>query len=614
VIINVMRRILQSAKCRSHQLAAGSAAAFAALAASAIARSASDVTPAEHAHQPVHRFTPSGLPPCRQPWTNVAAPASPAPLPRLGAVAEHRTHKEFELLRQPIPVSGASLPAHLLGANVRCMLGWCRLAIARAYSFGLYINDDALVGAVQASEAAAKERKQAADGVTGPPAPPVHADSKAAPDSLSQVLDWLTTRHLQHTANECSGGAVSAATATAGSPAMSPARGSTAAAGSSAAGAPELSLVLVMARDINGEHLAHGFKNSIINRLPGVEKRLRPAGGGSSPSTGTTGDAAAAESTGLALPDAAALKAAALASGRANLERDLDAERLPLLPPAAAAVAAATGAAASAPASASAPSAATPLAQVHAFAAAFNGLTFREGEEIVFTWQPAQGRVVTAFRQAPPSQQQQQPQPAAPAGAVTAAPPPAALPPVPPSRDLQTRVMDAASLASPLLARTLFEVYCGAASSNPVSWRAKATFEANWGAIADPRNGILVVDEQSPPALPQAQAGAGGRASAPTVAAAAAVAAAAGAGGSAPSERASELLGQLRGWAKRTLAGDGIPSAAAASAGSAVAALPGRAAAAVVVPPPAVEFSPCLAVREELLAAAVRREHTARSK
>jgi hypothetical protein len=248
---------------------------------------------------------------------------------------------------------------------------------------------------------------------------------------------------------------------------------------------------------------------------------------------------------------------------------------------------------------------------VHAFAAAFNGLTFREGEEIVFTWQPAQGRVLTAFRQAPPSQQQQQLS-AAPAGAASAATRPAALPPVPPSRDLQTRVVDAASLASPLLARTLFEVYCGAASSNPVSWRAKATFEANWETIADPRNGILVVDEQASTALPQAQAGAGGRASGGTAALTAAGAGAAEAGATAPAERASELFDQLRGWAKRTLVRDDIPSAAAA-----VAALPGAgtgSAAAVVAQPPAVEFSPCLAVREELLAAAVRREHTARSK
>jgi hypothetical protein len=508
------------------------------------------------------------------------------------------------------------MPAHLLGVNVRCMLGWCRLAIARAYSFGLYINDDALVGAVQASEAAAKERQQAADAVSGSPTQSLHTDSKAAPDSLSQVLDWLTTRHLQHAASERDAVAGPAAATTATSSAVTTTRGSTAAEGS----APELSLVLVMARDINGEHLAHGFKNSIINRLPGVEKRLRPAAG-SSTSTSTSGSAAAAESTGLTLPDAAALKAAALASGRASLERDLDAERLPLLSPSDAAVSAATGAATSAAAGASAapsaaPPAATPLAQVHAFAAAFNGLTFREGEEIVFTWQPAQGRVVTAFRQAPPSHQQQhqqqtQQQQAAPAGAAAAAAPPAALPPVPPSRDLQTRVVDAAALASPLLARTLFEVYCGAASSNPVSWRAKATFEANWGAIADPHNGILVVDEQSEAALPHAQAGVSGRVCVSTAAAAAA--AAAEADGSAPSERASELFSHLRGWAKRTLAGDGIPSAAAPSAGPAAGALPGRAAA-VAAPPPALEFSPCLAVREELLAAAVRREHAARSK
>ena len=73
-----------------------------------------------------------------------SAPAAPAD------ITEHRTGHRFLLSR------GATPAAHLLGANPRCMLGWCRVAAARAYAFGLYADADALARfEAAAAEAAA---------------------------------------------------------------------------------------------------------------------------------------------------------------------------------------------------------------------------------------------------------------------------------------------------------------------------------------------------------------------------------------------------------------------------------------------------------------------------
>lgn len=223
----------------------------------------------------------------------VAADADDAPATTLPptAVKEHRTGLEFPL-HLPSPAdapSGVIAPApargdaaHLLGCNTRCMLGWCRLAMARAYAFGLYVSDDAL-------EWGAAQARDAADG-TAP--------------TLAALLERKRT----------------------------------------APGSMELTLVLRMARDISGEHLAHGFQNSMAARLATRTKTALPA--------------AAAESG-----------AAALAIGRA----------------------AATGAPVPAIAPVSAPtfSADGPepaLAQLTRLAAAFNGFKFAVGDNLTFVW------------------------------------------------------------------------------------------------------------------------------------------------------------------------------------------------------------------------------------
>lgn len=225
----------------------------------------------------------------------------------LDVIAEHRTGHRFRTLRRasdaaaagdddavtdagaaarspPRALAGLTRDARLLGANVRCMLGWCRLAIARAYAVGVYADDAALEAALAA-----------APGSRG---------------GLSAVLD----------AKE-------------------------AGAGPGAAG--ELSLVLVMARDIAGAHLGHGFRSSGLSRL--ARRQPRAAGG----------DAAG---------DASGARAAALASGRGG---------------------------APAPGGAVPAAAESPTAELFALERALAGVDVRVGDELALVWRPDGSAVVT---------------------------------------------------------------------------------------------------------------------------------------------------------------------------------------------------------------------------
>lgn len=182
------------------------------------------------------------------------ADADAAPPP---ALREHRTGLEFALLRRDIPGS-SSREAFLLGTNVRCMLGWCRLAIARGYAFGLYADDAALAAAARVGAA------------TG-------AQAAGGGDPTAALLD------------------AKQADAT--------------------GGCGELALVLRMARDIPGGHLGHGFSNSVLARLKQLaarEGRVAAAAAIPAPDRAAalaTGQAAAAASSGGAATAVAALAA-----------------------------------------------------------------------------------------------------------------------------------------------------------------------------------------------------------------------------------------------------------------------------------------------------------------
>ncbi|RYY30857.1 hypothetical protein EON62_06660, partial [archaeon] len=160
----------------------------------------------------------------------------------LTALTERRTGQRFALHRRTVPApasdeeelmaagSGASHQQHCLGVSVRCMLGWCAFPPARGYAFGLYANDDAIAwGNLAAREAAAA-------GVT--------ADAQAG----RSFQDLLARK-----AQLASGVVVEEGEA----PLQS----------HKALHNAEVMLVLSMARDIAGEHLAHGFQNSLLWRL-----------------------------------------------------------------------------------------------------------------------------------------------------------------------------------------------------------------------------------------------------------------------------------------------------------------------------------------------------------
>lgn len=194
-------------------------------------------------------------------------------------IKEHRTGQQFDLVRSSIP--GSTHELFLLGTNVRCMLGWCKLAMARGYAFGLYLDEGAFVKAKSLHDA-------------------------------SQVDSLLDAKQIDPSIGE-------------------------------------ISLVLVMARNIPGGHLSHGFNNAILNRLKQLTKRQ----GGLD--------------TAIPAPN----RAAALASGKATATGQTTPE--------------AAAALASAPVVPSGGS--YELAELNALAAAFNALPdFQAGEEIAFVW------------------------------------------------------------------------------------------------------------------------------------------------------------------------------------------------------------------------------------
>ena len=200
-------------------------------------------------------------------------------------IREHRTGHTFELHR-PLEVDEGVREAHLVGCNVRCMLGWCRVAFARAYAFGLYLDDDAI-------RAVRKDRTATlAIGDNGVSSP--------SSSLLARLLDAKQKSPTEFT----------------------------------------IAVVLVMARDISGEHLAHGFRNSVINRLKGAASQPCSA-------------------------DAVA-RSAAYASGRAGASSAPVPELVPHPP------AAATGGG--------------PLAEAHALASAFDGRSFCVGDEVLLVW------------------------------------------------------------------------------------------------------------------------------------------------------------------------------------------------------------------------------------
>lgn len=279
--------------------------------------------------------------PCTAPLDDAELASSLA----AGSIVEHRTKQRFPLHH----ATPDSIPTHLIGCNTRCMLGWCRIAMARAYAFGFYIDDDAVKwGFAQ------------------------HQQTGARP-TLSALLDAK-----QADSSTCT-----------------------------------LSLVLVMARDIAGEHLAHGFRNSVLSRVTTANMSLPAA---------------------IALAAAAGDRAQALSSGKAAATPTSRVEGgtigTPAPPPALPSSASTTG-------DGQPPA----LAQLVRFAAAFGGITFGVGEEIVFVWNK-DDTCVAMYKGAP---------------------------------------IPGAVLTDKSLSRALFDVYVG--DKNAVSWRAKKTVEDNWGAL-----------------------------------------------------------------------------------------------------------------------------------
>jgi hypothetical protein len=317
-------------------------------------------------------------------------PLSPLAPPPPQALKEYRTGLEFPLVRRDIP--GASRESFLLGANVRCMLGWCQLAIARGYAFGLYADDAALVASARAASptAAVAAGLATAGGASG----------GGSGDPTTALLDAKQ--------------------------------------GDTTGESGELCLVLLMARDIAGGHLGHGFSNSVLARLKQLAAREGRAGAAAAipaPNRAAalaTGQAAAAAATHGAAPSAEA--AAALAT---------------------APVATAASGSGGSSSSSSSSTAADEVAEVNALAAAFSrpGVPdFRVGDEVAFVWRP-DGTMAVSSR-----------------GAVL------------PLVLRQRRVI-----------RALFDVYAG---PSPVSPRGKATFDANLAAIGQ----AAVVVQVAPPA------------------------------------------------------------------------------------------------------------------
>lgn len=276
---------------------------------------------------------------------------------------EHRTGQRFDMHRS---IQGST--THLVGCNVRCMLGWCRVPIARAYAFGLYLDDDALLSLRRADSSSEAVATAEASQVV------------LKPSLVASLLDTKVA---------------------------SP-------------GDFSLAVVLVMARDIDGEHLAHGFQNSVLNRI-----KVQPGG--------------------VKMPGVDSARIAALASGRAA---SVGADSKPASSSTLSAPLA--GTVATVPSTSST----DPLAELNSLVAAFNGRSFKTGDEVVLLWDRDAAVKVSVLQRSQ---------------GVAAEP-----------REPQLEPLAIAS--HPRIARALFDVYCG--DSSPVSARAWKTFNSNLARIA----------------------------------------------------------------------------------------------------------------------------------
>lgn len=136
---------------------------------------------------------------------------------------EYRTGHAFSLRRAvPLAPPGASV---LLACNTRCMLGWCRFPPARAYAFGVYLDARSLAAAGALKRAGARE-----------------------PGALVAALLGAAE------------GAARSALAGAPMPGGAPRPGC-------------LSIVLVIARPIDGEHMARGFQAAVLARYTATLKQ-----------------------------------------------------------------------------------------------------------------------------------------------------------------------------------------------------------------------------------------------------------------------------------------------------------------------------------------------------
>jgi hypothetical protein len=283
------------------------------------------------------------------------------------AVLEHRTRERFRLVRSGTADGGASPSHYLLGCNVRCMLGWCRLSIARAYAFGLYADGAALTAA-----------------------------GHMRPGSSSSTTTTTTTL-VDELLDAKERGDVSAG---------------------------ELSLVLTMARDIPGEHMAHGFRNSILFRL-----KQRAAG---------------------SLPPSN--RSAALASGQAAAGLVS-----PTSPPSPS----------PSPAPSSSSSSSDAVVQLHAFADIFSGVEFAVHDELVLLWRRDGTLVATLTGRAAETWAARHGGGGGGGGGGGAAPSP---------------VTDPLIITDRAVIRSLFDVYL---SEKAVSWRGRDTLRANLAAAAE---------------------------------------------------------------------------------------------------------------------------------
>lgn len=434
---------------------------------------------------------------------------------------EHRTGQKFELHR-PGPrktactSSQSDADMHLIGANTRCMLGWCKLAIARAYAFGLYLDDDAILLGRQLAAQRRSTTTTTADSTAGSAASTAAgAAAPAAPVSSSVRLSDLFD------AKERSPGSC------------------------------EVALVLRMARDIAGGHLQHGFLNSTLARAQKMAKQRLARSGTASAGASTAASAASAAAAELLSVTASG---GALESGKAMMAAAPGASP-PTLPAAASfasgsgGASAAGGSPASSSLSSSLPSTGgEPLtAELTRFANAFIGIDFAVGDEVAFVWRRdgtcavymrgvlADGTqliepLVAAAADAPPTAAASADTATAAAGGASAVAAPA-----------KRRVPDA-TLRNPLLVRALFDVYAG--DDAPVSARAKATFERNWADLLASDGLVRMVERP----LVTAQS-ASDVAPVPAAAAGGAAGAAGGGGGG------GSVLDRLEGWLDRLVEG-----------------------------------------------------------